>query len=149
MNREQRWEIRYVVPTAYGNESEKVCYPRSKEKKVETLKACERLGYRVLSCKKLYPFGSYKNQHNFDLVKNICCNRMWDMTHGEAKFDEAEYDRLAKMSEKAERFFDLPLPVAWLPWEDWKDAKELAELAILHRQDACIEAGHSEWLAYC
>ena len=31
--REQRWEMRYEVPTANGNWSEKVCYPRSEEQR--------------------------------------------------------------------------------------------------------------------
>ena len=147
--KEQRWEFRYAVPTAGGHESIKVCYPRSEEKKNENARLCKEHGYRVVSVKKLYPFNTEKNQHNFDLINNICSNRMYDMMSGEAKYDDAEYGRLEEMKQKAERLFCLPLPIAWIPWEDLKDARELSTMAILHRQDCCIEAGRPDLVAYC
>lgn len=144
--REERWELRYI---SQKDGKEKNCYPRSKEKKDEQLHICKDRGIRVIHCKKLYPFSTIKNQHNFELVNNICYNTMWDMNHGEIDYNAAEYDRLEAMREKAERFFCLPLPVAWLPYEDWKDANELANMAIMHRQDACIAAGRPELVALC
>ena len=71
------------------------------------------------------------------------------MDSGEVEYDEAEYDRLEVLKEKSERFFCSMEPIAWLTWEDWKDAKELSEMAILHRQEACIEAGRYDLVQYC
>lgn len=147
--KEERWEQRYAVPTAGGNWSEKVVYPKSKEQKDNNAKKIRELGYKAISCKKLYPFSTVKNQHNFELICNICYNTMHDMDNGEAEYNEAEYNRLWEMKKKAERFFCLELPVAWLSYEDLKDAKELANMAIMHRQDACIEAGRPELVTYC
>lgn len=147
--KEERYEFKYAVPTAEGNESIKTIYPRSKSRIEENKAACKKHGYRFISVKKLYPFNTYKNQHNFELIYNICFCNLNDMEIGEKPMDRAEYDRLYELKEKAEQFFCLPLPVAWLPWEDWKDAKELAEMAILHRQNACIEAGRYDLVALC
>lgn len=145
-NKEQRWELRYI---SAKDGTEKVCYPRSEEKKNEQLDLCKQKGITVLSCKKLYPFSTEKNQHNFDLIHNICMNRMNDMFIGEAEWNEEEYDRLESMKEKAEEFFCLPLPIAWLPYDKLAEARELAQMAIIHRQNACIEAGRPDLVAHC
>ena len=149
MYKEQRWEFRYILKRANGEEVEKVCFPKSPEKVAENKAACKSRGYKVVSCKKLYPINTYANQHNFELIHNICRNRMADMESGEIPYDKAEYNRLDALREKAERFFCLPLPTAWLPWEEWKEAKEMYENAILHRQNACIEAGRYDLVQYC
>ena len=143
--KEQRWELRYVNKDGVV----KACYPRSKEMKDEQLYIAKERGLRVLSCKKLYPFNTYGNQHNFELINNICHNAMYDMDMGEKPYDEEEYERLSVLKDKAEKYWMLPLPVAWLPWEDWKDAKELSQMAIIHRQNACIEAGRPDLVTYC
>lgn len=145
-NFEQRWEIRYV---SKQDGTVKKCYPRSEDKKNEQLSVCKERGIEVLSCKKLYPFSTIKNQHNFELIRNICMNTMYDMQNGDMAWDDAEYDRLADLKDKADRFFGLPLPVAWLPWDELCEAKEVAQAAILHRQDACIAAGRPDLVAYC
>jgi hypothetical protein len=149
MKKENHWEFRYRLTTANGHEIEKVCYPCSKEQIEKNKDACRRAGYTFVSCKKLYPFNTWKNQHNFELINNICHIRMGDMESGEIPYDNDEYIRLEELQKKAERLFCAPLPTAWLTWEDWKDAKELSEMAILHRQNACIEAGRYDLVAYC
>lgn len=146
MKKEQKWELRYI---SKKDGKEYNCYSNSEEKKNEQLRICKERGIKVIHCKKLYPFSTMKNQHNFELINNICHNTMYDMEAGEIEWNKAEYDRLADLQEKAERFFLLPLPVAWLPWEDWKDAKELASMAVIHRQNACIEAGRPDLVTYC
>lgn len=146
MKKEQRWEIRYV---SKKDGKTKSCFPRSEEKKKEQLEVCKEHGIEVLSCKKLYPFNTYANQHNFELIYNICFCDMDDMLIGEKEYDEAEYERLEKMKDNAERFRALELPVAWLPWEDWQEARNLANMAILHRQDCCIANGRYDLVAYC
>lgn len=143
--KEPRYELRYVTLDGKA----KVCYPRSEEKKNANLALCREKGIRVVSCKKLYPFSMEKNQHNFELIRNICFCAMHDMDSGEKRYDAAEYARLAELAEKAERFFCLPLPIAWIPWETYREAKELAQMAILHRQNACIEAGRPDLVTYC
>ena len=148
-NKTEKWAFRYALTSANGNEVEKVCYPQSKEQIEKNKEACKKHGYRFISCTKLYPFNTYKNQHNFELINNICSNRMYDMDMGEVKYDEAEYNRLESLKEKAETLRCLPLPTAWIPWDLWKDAKELSEMAILHRQNACIEAGRYDLVQYC
>ena len=145
MKREDRYELRYYTKDGY----EKVCYPKSKEARDRNLQYCKDHRIEVISCRKLYPFNTMKNQHNFDLICNICFNTMHDMDHGEVPYDADEYARLEALKEDAERFFCLDLPVAWLPWEDWKRAKELSDMAILHRQDACIAAGRPDLVTYC
>lgn len=148
MKKEQKWEMRYEVPTADGWK-EKVCYPKSEEQREKNFQTIKRAGYKLISCKKLYPFNTYKNQHNFELINNLCYNEMHDMELGEKPFDKYRFDELWDMQEKAEKFFCLPLPMAWLPWEDWKEAKRLSEMAIMHRQDACIENGRYDLVTYC
>lgn len=147
--REQRFEIRYEVPTAEGNWSEKVIRPRSEEAKDRNLQKIKQYGYRLVSCKKLYPFSTEKNQHNFMLVANICANTMYDMMSGEIKYDNDEYIRLDDLKDKADKYFCYPLPVAWVPWEDLKEMKELAAMAVNHRMDACERAGRYDLLKYC
>ena len=149
MKKEQRWEMRYVVVSALGQEIEKVCHPRSEEQKQKNIDTCKRVGYKIVSVEKMYPFNTYKNQHNFELIANICFNRMHDMEIGDVAYDNDEYIRLEDMKRKAEKFFCAELPIAWFTWDDWKEAKELSEMAILHRQDACIEAGRPDLVPYC
>ena len=117
--------------------------------KNEQLAICREKGIKVIHCKKLYPFSTIKNQHNFDLIHSICFNRIYDLRDGAPEAYKGEWDRLEEMDEKAQRFFALELPVAWLPYEDWRDAKELANMAIMHRQDACIANGRPELVALC
>lgn len=145
-NKEQRWELRYV---SLMNGEEKCCYPRSEEKKNEQIALCKEKGITVISCKKLYPFSTEKNQHNFELIHNICMNRINDMYIGEAEWDDDEIKRLEELKEKSEEFFCLPLPIAWLPWEKHCEARELANMAIMHRQDACIRNGRPDLVTYC
>ena len=147
--KDQRWELVYQIPQKDGSTITKSCFPKSEEKKTENIELCKKYGYTIVSIEKLYPFSTMKNQHNFDLIDNVCFNLMHDMRNGDIKYDEAEYDRLETMRQDAEEFFCLPLPVAWLPYKKWKRAKELSELAIMHRQDKCIENGHPEWVTYC
>ena len=144
MNKEQKWEFTYKVMGVT-----KKCYPKTKEQIDKNKATCQKEGFEIVSIKKLYPFNTYRNQHNFELINNLCYNEMHDMDHGERPFDKYRYEYLWETREKAERFFCLPLPVAWIPWEDWKDAKELSEMAIMHRQDACIENGRPDLVTYC
>lgn len=147
--KEQRWRIEYGVPTANGNESIKSIVVRSEDKKKQNLDLCKQYGYRVVSCKKLYPFSTEKNQHNFMLIANICSNRMYDMRMGNEKMNDAEYERLEDLKYRADEYFCLPLPVAWIPWEEWQDAKELAQMAVIHRQNVCVENGRPDLVKYC
>ena len=103
--KEQRWALRYISKI---DGTERVCYPQSEQKKNEQLDLCKQKGITVLSCKKLYPFSTEKNQHNFDLIHSICMNAMHDMETGEAEWNSTEYDRLEAMKEKAEKF------IAWI-----------------------------------
>lgn len=146
MKREERFELQYI---SKKDGTRKSCFPRSAEKKEEQLRLCREHGITVISCRKLYPFSTEKNQHNFALVANICANRMHDMNMGNAPMNAAEYDRLEALKEKADRFFCLELPVAWLPYEEWAAAKELSNMAINHRQEACIAAGRPDLVTYC
>ena len=148
MVKEQKWELVYGVKTADG-EVIKRCYPNSEEKRAKNLAICKERGYRVVSCKKLYPFSTEKNQHNFMLIKNICFNRTHEMLSGEIPYNEAEYDRLSALEEKANEYFDLPLPVAWLTWDRWQEARELASMAIEHRMNVCVENGRADLVQYC
>lgn len=147
--REERYEFKYAVPTAGGDWSEKVIYNSSKEKVNANKAKCKELGYKVISVKKLYPFSTNRNQHNFMLISNICINRMHDMDMKEIPYDAEEYDRLWELKEKADKFFCLPLPVAWLPWEELKEAREVAQNAVIHRQNACVEHGRPDLVQYC
>ena len=149
MKKEQRWEMRYMV-TKDGEQVEKVCYPRSEEQRDANKQKCKELGYKVLSCKKLYPFSTNRNQHNFELISNVCFNRIHDIcVCGEKEAYKGELDRLQEMHEKAQKYFCYPLPVAWVTWEELCEMKELSASAILHRQEACIRAGRPELVALC
>ena len=145
MNKEQRWALKYE-----GRDGQvKVCYPRSEAKKDEQLRVCREHGIRVISCRKLYPFSTMKNQHNFDLIHTLVMIDLYDIWSGDKKVSDAEYSRLEDLRDKSERFFSLELPVAWLEWEDWKEAHELSQMAILHRQEACIANGRPDLVTYC
>lgn len=145
MRKEQRYALTYKL----ANGTIKTCYPRSEEKKNENIEFCRKNNIKVISCKKLYPFSTEKNQHNFELISNICYNTMYDMDMGHIPMDEKEYERLEVMREKAGKFFGLELPVAWLPYEEWKEAKELSVMAVLHRQETCIANGRYDLVQYC
>ena len=144
--KEERYELRYI---SKKDGTVKNCYPRSSAKKDEQLQICKENGVKVIHCRKLYPFNTEANQHNFMLISNKCRNIMSDMESGEIPWDEAEYDRLSATKEKADELFELPLPLAWIPWETWKDAKEISTQAIVLRQEACVASGHPEWVSYC
>lgn len=143
--KEQKWAFTYKK----ANGEVKTCYPKSKEMVDKNRQTCKEKGLEIISVKKLYPFGSMKHQHNFDLINSLCYNEMHDMDYGEIPYDRERYEWLEKRKEDAERFFSLPMPVAWLPWEDWKRANELAQDAINHRQDACIANGRPDLVTYC
>lgn len=147
--KEEKYELRYEVPTANGNWSEKVAFGNSKEWLDRNKAKCKELGYRVVKASKLYPFNTWKNQHNFMLISNICRNTISDMEMGEKEWDDAEIERLEALREKADKLESLPLPLAWIPYEDWKDAKELSEMASLHRYNTCLEHGRYRDLQYC
>lgn len=147
--RDQKWQFMYAVPTAGGSEDIKVVYPKSKEMVEKNRAVCKEKGYRVVSVKKLYPFSTMKHQHDFDHVSNICFNRMYDIENGEPEAYEGEYDKLAEAKEKADEFFLLPLPVAWIPWEDHQKATELVAWSVNARQEACIKAGRYDLVSAC
>ena len=143
MVKEEKWAFRYQ--TLNG---EKVCYPGSKVQIDKNIKICMQKGFDVISIKKLYPFSLMKNQHNFNLISDICFNRMHDMESGEIEWNDEEYNRMSKLKERAEYFFCLP-PIAWLPYEEWIEAKEIAQMAITHREETCIKNGRLDLLKYC
>lgn len=120
-----------------------------KEKRDERKAQLKEKGYKIVSCRKLYPFSSEKNQHNFELIRNVCMNRIYDMDSGDIPYDGEELERLYQIKEKADKYWCLPLPVAWLPWEEYQEAKELCAGAVEHRANACIEAGRPDLVQYC
>lgn len=144
--KEERWELRYV---SLKDGEVKNCYPRSEEKKNEQLKVCKEKGIKVIHCKKLYPFNTMKNQHNFDLIHTLAMNDLYDIWNGELKVTDEEYEKIESLRDRSEKYFILPLPCAWLCWDEWKDANELAQMAIVHRQNACIENGRPDLVTYC
>ena len=153
--REQRWELRYAVQRP-DEKKVKRCVCKSEEQRNENLDICEERGYRVISCKKLYPFNMERNAHNFELIYNVCSNRMDDMVFGEVTYDEAEYRFLEELKNRADKCRDLTLTrrtsyieIVWLPWDEWKECKEISELAVQHRQNKCIESGRLDLLQYC
>ena len=136
MKREERFELIYIGKDG----AEKRCYPRSNTKKEENIRICEENGLKVVSCRKLYPFSTMRNQHNFELIANICSNTLYDMDMGVIPMNEAEFDRLQKTRDQAEKYFTYDLPIAWVPWEEYKEMKELATAAICHRDEANARA---------
>ena len=142
--KEERFEMIYE---AKGER--RSCYPRSLEQKDKNIEKCRELGYKVLSCKKLYPFNTAANQHNFMLVSNVAFNRIRDMENGEVQWNDAEIERLEDLKRKADECFEWPLPTAWRPWNEIQEAKQLVVLAVEHRVNANIAAGNTAWLQYC
>ena len=141
---EQMWEQQFEIDGEV-----KTYYPRSEEVMKKNLEIANDKGYKKILSRKLYPFNTMKNQHNFALIANICFNRMYDMNAGDIEYNEEEYKKLEAMKEKADRFFCLDLPVAWLPWNEWEDATALSEMAIVHRQYTCIENDRPDLVKYC
>lgn len=147
--REDRWEFRYSIPHDDGTCEDKTCYPKSKEQIEKNKDFCQSHGYEVISINKLYPFSTMKNQHNFDLIHTLVMIDLYEIWEGQKQVSDEEYQRLEHLRDLSERFFSLPLPVAWLTWDDWKKAHELAQQAIIHRQNACIENGRPDLVTYC
>lgn len=145
MNKQGRYEFRYVRP----NGQEACCYPKSKEKVEENRQKCKEAGMKVLSVKKLYPFNMEKNQHNFDLIANRCFNIMSDMETGEIPYNEAEYDKMITLREKAQRFFCYGCGIVWVPWEDLKEMRKISEMAVEIRVQTCIRTGRLQDIQYC
>ena len=143
-NNEQRYRINYEV-----NGEVKSCYPRSEESKDKNLAICKEKGYKVIDVIKLYPFSTNKNQHNFMLVQNRCNNIMYEMDMGSIPYNKKEYYRLYDLSKKAERFFCLELPVAWLDGKTYREARKIAQTAIDWRIDTCIKKGRYDLVQYC
>ena len=136
MKREERYEFTYINKDGLAK-TERV---KSKEHFDKCLKTCEELHYPVVRKCKLYPFSTLRNQHNFQLIANICYNRIWDMEHDVIPYNADEIERLEARRTAAEEFFCYDLPVAWVPWETYKEMKELATAAICHRDEVNARA---------
>lgn len=141
-------ELRYRIDYKVNGEI-KSCYPKSEESKNKNLEICNSRGYEVIKVTKLYPFSTNKNQHNFMLIKNKCYNKMYDMDIGIIPYDKKEYNRLYELAEKADKFFCLELPIAWLDGNTYKEAKRISQMAIHFRMDTCIERGRYDLIQYC
>ena len=146
---EQRKIGHWRVVAEYPDGTRKTFLHEGKEKFDRKAYCQKHEGVKIVSCRKLYPFNMWNNQHNFELVYNVCWNRLWDMDNGEEPYDKEEYDRLWHLKERAGYFETLGCGVVWLPYEEWKEAKELAAGAIMHRQEACIKAGRPDLITYC
>lgn len=146
MERECRFVIEYISPIT--GEITK-CYPMSVDSKNKCLETNKRKGIETISVKRLYPFSTVKNQHNFDLIISMCYNMMCEMERGEREWDDDVYEALSEMRQDAQECFQLPLPVAWLPYEQLHKAKDLVMIATSRREAACIENGRLDLLKYC
>ena len=123
-------------------------YPKSEEQMLKNKAYCEEQGYPCTT-KKLYPFNMMKNQHNFDLIANICFNEMADMESGEIEWDDKRYNELEERRIKAEEFFCMPLPIAWVDGKTYGEMKEMAAAAVHHRQETCIKNGRPDLVDLC
>ena len=149
MKREQKWEFKYETISSDGSKLVKSLVVKSKEKIDDLKSQCKKAGYRVVSVKKLYPFSTEKNQHNFMLVDNICKNTMYDMVNGVIPYDNDEYIRLEELHQKAQKYFCYDLPVAWVTWDEHQEMKELSIMAINRRMDTCEKHGRLDLIKYC
>lgn len=119
-------------------------YLRGEERKDKFVQQAKQLGivHKVLKC---YPINMEQNQHNFELISNVCANAQWDMVNGDIPYNEKKYDMLEEARKDAERFFcaygQFNSPVSWFVWEDYKRAKDLIAWANNHRMEACERAG--------
>ena len=136
MKREEHYEFTYIN----SNGVEKTERVHSKARLESCLNTCKDIGYKVIRTRKLYPFSMMKHQHDFDHINNMCFNRMYDMEAGDIPWDEAEYERLEATRKKAQEFFCMPLPVAWVPWETYKEMKELVVASVCARDIANARA---------
>lgn len=101
-------------------------------------------GLKVTKKQKCYPINMEKNQHNFELISNVCANEMYDMNDGRVPYDAGRYAELQQRKEDAERFFCMygmfNSGIAWFIWDDYKKAKDMIAGAVNHRMDACEKA---------
>ena len=96
-------ENRFRMTVQHTDGTVKTYYPKSIEQKNENLHICRERGYRVIECVKLYPFNTYANQHNFELIHNIVMCELYDIWNGEKKVSDEEYERLEKLKEQSEK----------------------------------------------
>ena len=146
MKYQNKWRFEYETKSG----EKKVCYPQSKEKVEENKRVCRERGFRVVSVRKMYIFNTERNQHNFMLIANECANALYDdAVNGFRNLSESERETLENRKSRADYFFELPLPIAYLTWEEWQEANEMAMMAVLHRQEACIRNGRPDLVQYC
>lgn len=132
-------------------------YPKDTATKDRNLEIAKKKGYEIVEkATKLYPFNIEKNQHNFELIRNICFNRMTDMEDGEIEWDGEAYQKLADLKDEANECWDIAFMrsrenpnIAWIDGQLYHKAKKLVELAVNHREAKCIEAGRIDLLQYC
>lgn len=111
--------------------------------------ALERLGDRVISITKLYPFSTEKNQHNFELIKNKAFNLMCDIQSGEADGTYEDIERLESLIDECSQYMCLSLPVAWVDGKTLARCKEISRRATESRVKAVLELGRPDLIKYC
>ena len=138
----KRINIYRVEYTINGEQVER--YIRGDERKDKVVEQAKQLGI-VHKVQKCYPINMERNQHNFELISNICANEQFDMIDGKVPYDEKQYDMLEQTRKDAERFFcaygQFNSEISWFIWDDRKRAKELMAWAENHRMNACEKAG--------
>ena len=149
MEWEERRKVEHFRIRYEFNGEEHACRVDGKDARDAKKQALKDKGAKIISCRKLYPFSTEKNQHNFELIRNICMNRIYDMDSGDIPYDAEEMKRLYEIKAKADKYWCLPLPVAWLEWEEYEEARELVVGAREHRANACIENGRPDLVKYC
>ena len=141
---EQRYKIEYTY-----NGINKTVIAKTTEEKERIHNICKKDGYNLNKTTKLYPFSTNKNQHNFMLVMNRCNNKMYDMDMGYIPYNKKEYDRLYELAQKAEKYYCLELPIAWVDGRTYGEANRIAHTAIEYRVNTCINNDRYDLLKYC
>lgn len=147
--REQKWEQKYMVPTRESGWVERIVYPNTPEQRDRNAIRIRELGYRPVSCKKLYPFSMERNGHNIDLINTLCANRLHDWYMGDLEISGDEAEALEALKRETEAYLSGADQIVWVPWDTHKRLTELSAMAVEHRANACIEAGRPDLVKYC
>lgn len=89
--------------------------------------------YTNANGERIYPFSTCRNQRYFSDISVMCMMRMREMDGGKVPFDADEYARLKALRERANYFYGLELPTAWLTGPECGEAKGLVEMALRNR----------------
>ena len=139
MARDTKFEIRYELESALGNKVEKMLRVTGTDKKNEILKKIEAVGYRLISCNKLYPFSLNREAHNIELAYNAHKNMCSAMEDHELPWDNSVYEAVDEIRDLMDWVYGSYDPILWVPGDVYGKLHKWSVWAQCYRDDRNVE----------